>query len=157
MKNNFFKILLLLLLSFVFYNSANSNELTFESNTIEITNNGDVIEASNGVEVQGINNIKITAKNSIFNNLTSELLIKDDVIFYDSLKDIQIKSNEILYNRKIEKIISNGKTYIQLANDYKIITDNIEYLKNENTIQSKFKTILIDKFNNQISVKDLYI
>lgn len=154
MKNNFFKILLLLLLSFVFYNSANSNELTFESNTIEITNNGDVIEASNGVEVQGINNIKITAKNSIFNNLTSELLIKDDVIFYDSLKDIQIKSNEILYNRKIEKIISNGKTYIQLANDYKIITDNIEYLKNENTIQSKFKTILIDKFNNQISVKD---
>ena len=154
MKNNFFKILLLLLLSFVFYNSANSNELTFESNTIEITNNGDVIQASNGVEVQGINNIKITAKNSIFNNLTSELLIKDDVIFYDSLKDIQIKSNEILYNRKIEKIISNGKTYIQLANDYKIITDNIEYLKNENTIQSKFKTILIDKFNNQISVKD---
>jgi len=154
MKNNFFKILLLLLLSFVFYNSANSNELTFESNTIEITNNGDVIQASNGVEVQGINNIKITAKNSIFNNLTSELLIRDDVIFYDSLKDIQIKSNEILYNRKIEKIISNGKTYIQLANDYKIITDNIEYLKNENTIQSKFKTILIDKFNNQISVKD---
>ena len=154
MKNNFFKILLLLLLSFVFYNSANSNELTFESNTIEITNNGDVIQASNGVEVQGINNIKITAKNSIFNNLTSELLIKDDVIFYDSLKDIQIKSNEILYNRKIEKIISNGKTYIKLANDYKIITDNIEYLKNENTIQSKFKTILIDKFNNQISVKD---
>ena len=154
MKNNFFKILLLLLLSFVFYNSANSNELTFESNTIEITNNGDVIQASNGVEVQGINNIKITAKNSIFNNLTSELLIRDDVVFYDSLKNIQIKSNEILYNRKIEKIISNGKTYIQLANDYKIITDNIEYLKNENIIQSKFKTILIDKFNNQISVKD---
>ena len=154
MKNNFFKISLLLLLNFVFYNSANSNELTFESNTIEITNNGDVIQASNGVEVQGINNIKITAENSIFNNLTSELLIKDDVIFYDSLKDIQIKSNEILYNRKIEKIISNGKTYIELANDYKIITNNIEYLKNENTIQSKFKTILIDKFNNQISVKD---
>ena len=113
MKNNFFKILLLLLLNFVFCNSANSNELTFESNTIEITNNGDIIQASNGVEVQGINNIKITAKNSIFNNLTSELLIKDDVIFYDSLKDIQIKSNEILYNRKIEKIISNGKTYIK--------------------------------------------
>ena len=154
MKNNFFKISLLLLLNFVFYNSANSNELTFESNTIEVINNGDVIKASNGVEVQGINNIKITAKNSIFNNLTSELLIKDNVIFYDSLKDIQIKSNEILYNRKIEKIISKGKTYIQLAEDYKIITDNIEYLKDENTIQSKFKTILIDKFNNQISVKD---
>ena len=83
MKNNFFKILLLLLLSFVFYNSANSNELTFESNTIEITNNGDVIQASNGVEVQGINNIKITAKNSIFNNLTS----KADKVTFKTLKD----------------------------------------------------------------------
>ena len=109
MKNNFFKILLLLLLSFVFYNSANSNELTFESNTIEITNNGDVIQASNGVEVQGINNIKITAKNSIFNNLTSELLIRDDVIFYDSLKDIQIKVTKFYITEKLKKLFQMEK------------------------------------------------
>ena len=31
---------------------------------------------------------------------------------------------------------------------------NIEYLKKENIIQSSFKTILLDKFNNQVNVSD---
>ena len=32
-----------------------------------------------------------------------------------------------------------------------IITDNIEYLRKESIIQSKTKTILLDKFNNKVS------
>ena len=82
------------------------------------------------------------------------MLLKDKVIFYDNEKNIKVTSNEILYKRKIEKIISSGKTQIQLAGNYKIITKNIEYLKKENIIQSSSKTVLLDKFNNQVNVSD---
>ncbi len=135
-------------------NYVKSEELIFMSDTIELKSSGNVIEARNGVEIQGINNIKINAKNSFYDNLNSELLLKDKVIFYDNENGIKITSDEVLYKRKIEKIISSGKTQIYLADGYKIITDNIEYLRKENTIQSEAKTILLDKFNNQVSVSD---
>ena len=154
MKNNFIKILLILILSFNINHYVESEEFIFKSDTIEIKDNGDIVEARNGVEIKGINNIKIDAKNSFYNNLNSELLLKDKVVFYDNEKSIKIISDEVLYKKKIERIISNGKTQIQLADDYKIITGNIEYLKKENIIQSSSKTILLDKFNNQVNVSD---
>ena len=154
MKNNFIKILLILILSFNINHYVESEEFIFKSDTIEIKDNGNIVEARNGVEIEGINNIKINAKNSFYNNLNSELLLKDKVVFYDNEKNIKIISDEVLYKKKIERIISNGKTQIQLADDYKIITSNIEYLKKENIIQSSSKTILLDKFNNQVNVSD---
>ena len=154
MKNNFIKILLILILSFNINHYVESEEFIFKSDTIEIKDNGNIVEARNGVEIKGINNIKINAKNSFYNNLNSELLLKDKVVFYDNEKNIKIISDEVLYKKKIERIISNGKTQIQLADDYKIITGNIEYLKKENIIQSSSKTILLDKFNNQVNVSD---
>ena len=154
MKNNFIKILLAFILCLNINNYVKSQELIFQSDTIEVKNDGNIIEAKNGVEIQGINNIKINANNSLYNNLSSELLLEDKVVLYDSEKNIKITTNEILYKKKIEKIISSGKTQIQLAGDYKIITENIEYLKKENIIQSSSKTILLDKFNNQINVSN---
>jgi len=154
MKNNFIKFLLIFILIFNINNYVKSQELIFQSDTIELKNDGNIIEAKNGVEIQGINNIKINANNSLYNNLSSELLLKHKVVFYDSEKNIKVKSNEILYKRKIEKIISSGKTQIQLGDDYRIVTKNIEYLKKENIIQSSSKTILLDKFNNQVNVSD---
>ena len=154
MKNNFIKILLILILSFNINHYVESEEFIFKSDTIEIKDNGNIVEARNGVEIEGINNIKINANNSFYNNLKSELLLKDKVVFYDGEKNIKIISDKVLYKKKIEKIISSGKTQIQLADDYKIITDNIEYLKKENIIQSSSKTILLDKFNNQVNVSD---
>ena len=154
MKNNFIKILLILILSFNINHYVESEEFIFKSDTIEIKDNGNIVEARNGVEIKGINNIKINAKNSFYNNLNSELLLKDKVVFYDNEKNIKIISDEVLYKKKIERIISNGKTQIQLADDYKIITSNIEYSKKENIIQSSSKTILLDKFNNQVNVSD---
>ena len=154
MKNNFIKILLILILSFNINHYVESEEFIFKSDTIEIKDNGNIVEARNGVEIEGINNIKINAKNSFYNNLNSELLLKDKVVFYDNEKNIKIISDEVLYKKKIERIISSGKTQIQLADDYKIITGNIEYLKKENIIQSSSKTILLDKFNNQVNVSD---
>ena len=108
MKNNFIKILLTLILSFNINEYVKSDQLIFESETIELKDSGNIIEASNGVEIQGINNIKIKAKNSFYNNLDSELLLKDDVVFHENKKNIKIFSDEVLYKINIEKISHVG-------------------------------------------------
>ena len=100
MKNNFIKILLILILSFNINHYVESEEFIFKSDTIEIKDNGNIVEARNGVEIKGINNIKINAKNSFYNNLNSELLLKDKVVFYDNEKNIKIISDEVLYKKK---------------------------------------------------------
>ena len=81
MKNNFIKFLLTLILCFNINDYVKSEELIFKSDTVELKNNGNIIEAKNGVIIQGINNIKINAKNSFYNNLNSELLLKDELYF----------------------------------------------------------------------------
>ena len=154
MKSNFIKILITLILSLNINTDVKSEELIFESDTIEIRDNGNTVEARDGVKIQGINNVEIRAKNSLYNTLSSELSLKDNVVFYDKEKNVKITSEKIIYNRKIEKIISTGKTQIKIADNYKIIAENIEYLKKENIIQSKSKATLLDKFNNQVNVSD---
>jgi LPS-assembly protein len=154
MKNNFISIFLTLILSINLNNYVKSEEFIFKSDTIELKNNGNTVEARGGVKIQGTNNIEITAKNSFYNRLDSKLLLKEKVVFYDKKKNLKIISEEIIYNKSIEKIISIGKTQIQLADKYTIITENIEYFKKENIIQSKSKATLLDKFNNQISTTD---
>jgi len=154
MKNNFIIIFLIFILSFNINNYVKSEELIFESDKIELRDNGNIIEAKDGVEIKGVSNIEIRAESSLYNNLSSELLLKENVLFYDSYKDIEITSNKVLYKRKTEKIISSGKTQILLSDDYKIITENIEYSKKENIILSKSKTILLDKFGNRVNVSD---
>jgi len=154
MTSNLIKISLIVILGINVSSYVKSEELIFESDTIELKNNGNIIEARDGVKIQGINNIEITAETSFFNNLTSKLSLKGKVIFYDKKKDIKIISEEIIYDRSIEKIISKGNTKIQLADNYNFITKNIEYLRNEKIIQSKSKTVLLDKFDNQVNLDD---
>ena len=72
MKSNFIKILLIVILGINISSYVKSEELIFESDTIELKNNGNIIEARDGVKIKGINNIEITAETSYFNNLTSK-------------------------------------------------------------------------------------
>ncbi len=166
-------------------NLANSNEFVFESEFIEIKNDGNTINAKNGVKITSNNKIEITADKSFYNKLTLELLLKGNVmlvdternikissneatyyknieeilskgnvIFIDKQRDIKILSKEVTYNKNKEEILSKGKVTAYLANDYTLYTKNLEYFKKNKIIQSKFKSTLIDKFNNKIISAD---
>ena len=150
MKNKILRLLVVFAFFTCFNFQANSEDFIFESEFIEFKNNGDDIIAKNGVKITSDNQIEITAQESFYNKLTSELFLKGDVVFIDTERNIKILSNEIIYNKNFEKILSKGKVTAYMANDYTIHTRNLEYSKKDKIIQSKFKTKLIDKFNNEI-------
>ncbi len=133
-----------------FNNQVSSEEFIFESEYIEIKNNGNNIEAKNGVKIISNNKIEITAEESLYNKLTLELFLKGNVILVDTERDIRILSEEAIYNKNTEKILSKGKVTAHLANNYTLHTENLEYLKKDKIVQSKFKSTLVDKFNNEI-------
>ena len=131
-------------------NQVNSEEFIFEGEFIEIKNNGNNIEAKNGVKITSNNKIEITADESFYNKLTLELILKGNVMLFDSERDIKILSERATYDKNNEKILSRGKVTAYLANNYTLYTENLEYFKKDKIIQSKFKSTLVDTFNNEI-------
>ena len=150
MKNKLVSLFVILFLTVNYNNEVNSNEFIFESEYLEFTNNGNTIKATNGVKVTSDNKIEINADESFYNKLTSELILKGNVIFADNDRGIKILSQEIIYDKSIEKILSKEKATVYLNNNYTIYSKNLEYFKKDKIIQSKYKTTLTDKFNNKV-------
>jgi len=150
MKNKIISFLLIVVCVVGYSNQVNSEEFIFESEYLEIKNNGNTIEAKNGVKITSNNKIEITADESFYNKLTLELLLRGNVILIDTEKNIKILSEVATYNKDSEKILSKGNVTAHLANNYTLYTKNLEYFKKDQIIQSKFKSTLIDKFNNEI-------
>ena len=157
MKNKIISFLFILVFVGGYNYQVNSEEFIFESEYIEIKDNGNIIEAKKGVKIISDNKIVITADESFYNKLTLELLLKGNVILIDSDRNIKILSEEATYNKDNEKILSKGKVTARLANNYTLYTENLEYFKKDKIIQSKFKSTLIDKFNNKIVTTDFKI
>ena len=150
MKNKIIDLFLILVFLGGYSNQANSSEFVFESKSIEIKNNGNIISAKNGVKVIANNKIEITANESLYDKLTLKLLLKGNVMLVDTESGIKILSKEVTYNKDSEKILSKGKVTAYLANNYTIYSENLEYFKKDEIIQSKFQTTLTDRFNNKI-------
>ena len=148
MKNKI--IIFLILFLVVGYDQVNSDEFIFQSKYIDIKNDGNTIQAKNGVKIIANNNIEITADESLYNKLTLKLFLKGNVVLIDKERDIKISSEEAIYDKSNEKILSKGKVTTYLANSHTLYAQNLEYLKKDKIIKSKFKSTLIDKYNNQV-------
>ncbi len=150
MKNKIISFFLILIYVVSYSNQVVSSEFVFEGEYIEIKNNGNIIEATNGVKIISDNKIEITANKSFYNKLTSDLLLKGNVVIIDIQRNIKILSQEATYNKTIEKIVAKGKVSAYLANNYTLYSKNLEYFKKDKIIQSKFNSTLVDKFDNKI-------
>ena len=150
MKNKIISFFLILIYVVSYSNQVVSSEFVFEGEYIEIRNNGNIIEATNGVKIISDNKIEITANKSFYNKLTSDLLLKGNVVIIDIQRNIKILSQEATYNKTIEKIVAKGKVSAYLANNYTLYSKNLEYFKKDKIIQSKFNSTLVDKFDNKI-------
>ena len=129
MKNKF----KLILLAAVFYSFATMTsianvDLSFQSSTIELLDNGNIILAKDGVEISSNNNeLKIYANESKYSKISKQLFLTGEVIIFDKTRDLTIKSNEIQYDKNLELITTKAQTFVNLSNNYNISTKNIVY------------------------------
>lgn len=103
MKNKFLISFLVSLLIVIFPNNLHSKDFIFESDSIEIKENGNLIVAKDGVNIIVENNIEINSDQSFYDKISQVLLLKGNVILFDKEKNIKILSNNIEYKRSMKK------------------------------------------------------
>ena len=151
MKSKFFITLISCsLFLFLICKNAFSDEIIINSTNIKILDKGDIVSGNDGVEVITNSGLEITADNSIYYKKKSFVEINENIIAKDKINKIDIFANKATYN-KIEDVLKiTGDTKIILDKDYTIDTADITYDKKNLKIFSNKKTIIIDRFENNI-------
>ena len=149
MKNKI-KLILYIFLFITFNNSSISDEFKVKSNSIKVTDEGNIINAIGDVEVESNNNLIISSDRSILDKKKSLVISSGNVFLIDKINDLKIKSDEIKFNRLENKAIITGNSEIIFEDNYTLSSDKIIYDKNLNSVYSKEKSILLDKNGNII-------
>jgi len=154
MKNKFLKYFLFVFFLLEMNTITAANEFTFDSKEINITGNGDIINASEGTATSLKNNNKITAKSFQYNNSTSILLAKN-VIARLNKKTIQITSGQLLYNKNLSLITASSNVQVNdLLKNITLKSEKFIYDTVNQIISSNNKTQITDKFGNLFIVQD---
>ena len=146
MKNNFLKIILLLLLSLNFFHTASSDEFNFDVTELQISENGNIIKGLDGGTVTTKNNtIIITADTFKYNKLTTLLEAKGNVRLIDKSEDIIIESNEFFYLKNKEEIYTYGESKAFSGTDIQIDAEQyFKYNKLSLILEAKGNVIILD-------------
>ena len=120
---------------------------------IQTFENGNLLKAPKGGKALTDNNIEILADKFEYNKITSRLIAKKNVVVTDSLNGIVIKANKIIYLKKKEKFLTEGKTEIIIEDKYIINSTDVVFLRDKKQISSDKQTSLIDNKNNFYTTK----
>ena len=155
MKNKLFINFVIFTLIFLSSN-LRAETIFFDSKNIKIEENGNMIFATKGQAKIPSSNLTIEGDKFIYNKLNSELIIIDDVKYFDDENNIYIESNKIIYNQINNTIFSQNDTYIKSEGDYEINSSDVLYDRNLNKILSDELTSVSDKkLNNFLFKKGL--
>ena len=141
--------LLLIFASFIlFANLSLAEEINFESNTIDILNKGELIKATGNVKAIVENGLVISGDQSEYNKKKSILTITGNVLVEDNKKNIYLETDEVIYKKDQEIIITKGKTISKIEDEYEIIGGEIIHDRQRMMFSSKDNTIIKDYLGN---------
>jgi LPS-assembly protein len=116
---------------------VNANEaFTFNVAEIEILENGNKINGTNGGTVISDDGSTIDGKNFFYNKQTNILEINGNVKYSDTTKNIVITADKVIYFKNDEKIFTIGNSKVIEENN-NISANELEYDKNLNTFKAK--------------------
>ena len=131
-----------------------ATEFDFNSSEIILLDNGNKIKGINGVVLTTNDGIKITAKQFDYDKINAVLNVTGNVIVFDDLNKLVIKSEELIYLKKKEIIYTNTKTIIEYNQQYFIETKNLNFNRNEKKLFSKKKLYIEDLNGNKSSMSN---
>ena len=152
MKNKFNLKLFVLFIYFLYFFSANSEELKFEASSIEIIDKDKIIIAKDGVKVLLGDEITINANQMRYDKENKLLNAEGNIVVKNQVENIEIYSDNIFYDKNLEKIISSGNVEINFENNYTLKTEEITYLKKTAEVIINYPTKISDKFENEIEL-----
>ena len=148
MKNKFlifFSIIFIFLLN---EKNVFSNEFVFDTSEINILDNGNIIEATNGIVTSTKENINIVAKKFLYNKKLLILNAENGVAKAIN-ENIEIKANKFIYNEKTSTLNATGNVTINdLTKKTLIKSQNIFYHIEKKMIKSPSKSSIEDELKN---------
>ena len=109
-----------------------------------------IIETS-GKSIATTDEIIITASEFIYDINLNILKAKDNVLIKDFEKDIIINTNEVIYEKNNNKILTQGKTEAILQSKFNFKSKNIKFLRDKMELSSDNRSEILD-----INYFDLY-
>lgn len=150
MKNKIYKFILI----FIFFLSNNSNilanDIEFKSNEILTFNEKKLIEGKGNVEIRFNKQFEIFADKYFFYKNQNLLIIEGNVKFFDSINNINLKSQILNYNTTSKIINSYGKTSFDIDGQYLVDSKDVTFDYLNKVLKSNDLTNIDDKQNNNI-------
>ena len=154
-ENNLPRKVIFFLVFLTNFLSAYSEELRFEATSIELEDKDKIITAKQGVKILSGDEIIIDADNMIYNKEKKFLQANGNIIIRNKRENIEIKSDEITYDKNIERIVSSGNVEIKFNDNYTLTTKEIIYLKNSGEILINYISKITDNYKNEIEISQL--
>ena len=152
MKNKILQTIII-----IFFLSTNfllaNDDLIFKSKSLEILKSNNEIHAKDGVEVTNNDGLEIFGESGIYNKEKEILELKDTVSLIDENRNIRLDTEKLLFNKKLNLVISENKTIIFFDNIYKIQGNDINFDRNSSIVSSKNNAFITDSFGNKLNLE----
>ena len=146
MKNNIFKIILILISNFFIQNVCYSDQFNFDVTEIEITENGNKFIGKKRGLITTDDGIEIEANQFEYDKNLNILNAKGKVKISDNINKYIIYTDKVIYYKNDEKIFTqNNSKGIDLNNDTIIKANAFEYDLSFNILSAKGNVYLEDK------------
>ena len=155
MKNNLISKLIFFLIVYISISHSYSEELKFEATSIEILDKDKIIIANEGVKILSGDEIVINADQMKYNKEDKFLEASGNIVVINQLENIEITSDNITYDKNLEKIISFGNVEIKFEDNYRLKTKEIIYLKSSEEILINDRSKIEDNLGNEIEFGQL--
>ena len=141
------------ILFFLHSTLSSSEEFNFSAKEIEVLDNGEQINAYGNVQIKMKDGLIITSDNAKIDKINNSVSASGNVYLKDDLKEIEIFSNSVFFDKtkNVIKIIEKSET--RLKNSFFLNSKNLVYERSNKTIKSNFDGTLKDKFNNIMTFK----
>ncbi len=154
------KILIIILIIkinlFSFFTVQAEEQFNFNVTEIEILENGNKVIGSNRGEITTDDGLIISANSFVYDKIKNVLNANGNVVIKDTVNNYTIFSNDITYLKDEETIYSNNDTKAEINSRYEITSKDVVFLKKQNILNSNSKTKIIDQESKTLYKLDLF-
>lgn len=145
MKNKFLYLIInFLIIFFIFPNVVAIEQFNFDITEIEIKENGNKFIGKKRGLIKSYDGLEIEANEFEYDKLKNILYASGNIKILDKKNKITLYSNNIIYSKNYEIIVSKGKTKSFIDNEYTFFSEDIEFNRNSMEVSSLKDSKIVD-------------
>ncbi len=143
----------LFILIFFFSSYLTAEDIEIISDNIKIFDDGNIINSTNTQAIIKDENLFLQSDKSLYDKKKQKVYLEKNVKFLDQNEDINIITNNAVYDQFKDILITDGKTIIYYKNKYEILSKKIIYNRKTQKIYSNSETTIKDNEGNLYNIQ----